>query len=333
MRGWRRRALARAELERVGARQLAQPAFLDQALVDGSHSALEGRVDGRAERDRLAVHRAARRDHEVGEGDQRLGVDRRLRHDEARGRRRSCSRCAATRGKHDDLQCPRARPRAGARAPGRRGHSRNGGRATPPAVCARRTSGRVRSRPSSCEHGRVGLEVGEVVLLLEARVAAQLACGSVSVEPLGRYRLGYHNGPREAAVDAVLHGRPLVVEHRRAGYPQDRGGNGHVVGAVTERQVEAPAAGCAGLGAGPAHERSRARGEAERLGPETLAPVAPDRRLRDAEALAQLDGLCEVARRHTHLVTVRAQPLEDGAHDQHVGTVGQVDPDAHWPGR
>ena len=43
----------------------------------------------------------------------------------------------------------------------------------------------------------------------------------------------------EAAVDVVLDGRPLVVERRRARDPQQRGGDGDVVGAVTDGQVEA----------------------------------------------------------------------------------------------
>src|ERR1700730_660163 len=76
------RALAQAQLERIRARQLAQAAFLDQALVDGSHPAPKGRVFRRAAWTRLAVHRAARRDHEVGECDERLRVDGPLRDDE-----------------------------------------------------------------------------------------------------------------------------------------------------------------------------------------------------------------------------------------------------------
>ena len=61
------------------------PALADEALVDGAEAALEGRVDGRAERDGLAVHRAAGGDDEVGVGDQGLRVDRALGDDEAAG--------------------------------------------------------------------------------------------------------------------------------------------------------------------------------------------------------------------------------------------------------
>ena len=55
----------------------------DELLVDRAEAALERRPDGRAERDGLAVHRAAGGHDEVGEGDQRLRVDRALRDDEA----------------------------------------------------------------------------------------------------------------------------------------------------------------------------------------------------------------------------------------------------------
>ena len=48
----------------------------------------EGGEDGRAEGHRLAVHRAAGADHEVGEGDQALGVDRPLGDDQVGGAQR-----------------------------------------------------------------------------------------------------------------------------------------------------------------------------------------------------------------------------------------------------
>ena len=75
--------VAALEHDLVGARQPAQAALGDQALVDRAEPALERRPDRRAERDRLAVHRPAGGDHEVGEGDQRLRVDRLLGDDEA----------------------------------------------------------------------------------------------------------------------------------------------------------------------------------------------------------------------------------------------------------
>ncbi len=54
-----------------------------------------------------------------------------------------------------------------------------------------------------------------------------------------------------------------------------------------------------------------------------------DRGVRDAQALAQLDRLREVARRHAHVVAVRGQALDHRTHDQDMGAVRQVDPDAH----
>ncbi len=53
-------------------------------------------------------------------------------------------------------------------------------------------------QPEGLEHGRVGLEVGEVVLLLEAGVAAQLAGGAVPRQALGRDRLGDDDRLRRA---------------------------------------------------------------------------------------------------------------------------------------
>ena len=104
----------------------------------------------------------------------------------------------------------------------------------------------------------------------------------------------------------------------------------HVVGAVAEGDIEGrlgsrPAL----LRARPAHERCRARRQSERLGAQALAAVAPDRRVRDAKALAQLERLGEVARGHAHVVAVRSQALDHGAHDQHVRAVREIDPDAH----
>ena len=79
-----------------------------EPLVDRAHPAREGRVDGRSERDRLAVHRPARRDDEVGERDEAQGVDRSVRHERGTAKRRRGSSRAAP-------AC------AGARRHGRRG--------------------------------------------------------------------------------------------------------------------------------------------------------------------------------------------------------------------
>ena len=155
-----------------GVGERAQPAVADQRLVDGAEPAGEGRVDGHAERDRLAVHRPARRDDEVGERDQALRVDGVLGDDAATGARApgSPSRCSGGAreddGVHGSSRPSRSSTSREERVPvpvverdlGRRAHDDEHARR----VDARRRAPRVR------------LEVGEVVLLLDARVADEL---------------------------------------------------------------------------------------------------------------------------------------------------------------
>ena len=57
--------------------------------------------------------------------------------------------------------------------------------------------------------------------------------------------------------------------------------------------------------------------------------MAPNGGVGDFKAAQQLQRLREIAGGDAHLVTVLAQQLDDGAHDEHVGAVGEVDPDAH----
>src|SRR5947208_3611482 len=72
-----------------------------------------------------------------------------------------------------------------------------------------------------------------------------------------------------------------------------------------------------------------ARGEANRLGHHPAAAVTPDDLVLQAEALAQLNGLGEVAHRDAHLCPPGPKHIDDGPHDEHVGAVGQVNPDPH----
>ena len=163
-------ALRQLERPRVGER--LQPPFADQLLVDAAEPAAVRRVDGHAERGRLAVHRPAGRDDEVGERDQALRVD---------GAVRAGSPTAA-RG----AARTRAAPRSAA--------GRTRARSRPAEVLERLREERVRvpvverhvgRRPQDDEHARrvdaepleqrpVGLEVREVVLLLQARVLDEL---------------------------------------------------------------------------------------------------------------------------------------------------------------
>ena len=172
------------------------------------------------------------------------------------------------------------------------------------------------------EHGGVGLEVRQVVLLLEPFVAAQLVeRRAVRRQALGRDRVRDDDAGRQPAVDVVLLARPLVVEGRDGRDPQQLRGDRDVVGAVAEREVDPPPA-------RPARERARARDEPDPLGGEPAAPVMADRGVVDPEALEQPERLREVARGDEHLVAAAPERVDHGSHDEHVRRVREVDPDA-----
>ena len=75
-------ALADLDLLRIGERP--EPALADERLVDAAEATRVRGVDGRPQRDGLAVHRAAGRDDQIGERDHALGVDGAVRHDHRR---------------------------------------------------------------------------------------------------------------------------------------------------------------------------------------------------------------------------------------------------------
>ena len=134
-----------------GSRQLAQPAFGDQLLVNGAHGAAEDRVDGRAQRHRLAVHGAAGAHHQVGVGDQALGVDGAAGNHQG-GHAALAQPARLALGARDHHRDRVGRPRAG-RSPLRTAGSRRG---TPRSRAAGRTttstgSSRRRRDPSSVE--------------------------------------------------------------------------------------------------------------------------------------------------------------------------------------
>ena len=119
----------------------------DQRFVDAAEAAAVGRVDGGAERGRLAVHRAAGGDDEVGEGDQALGLDG-AGGDDQRGQRQASMNCALGLGaRQDDRVHPSslAEPR---RAPSGRAGSTCGGRGRRRAAGAR-SRRPARRRPPS----------------------------------------------------------------------------------------------------------------------------------------------------------------------------------------
>ena len=111
--------------------------------------------------------------------------------------------------------------------------------------------GDVRRRAEDDEHARrielprvedvrVGLEVGEVVLLLQAPVADELvAGGAVAGEPLGRNRVRDDDLRRRAAAELVLEPGELVVEGRRARDPEPARRDRQLVRAVREGDVDA----------------------------------------------------------------------------------------------
>ena len=69
----------------------------------------------------------------------------------------------------------------------------------------------------------------------------------------------------------------------------------------------------------PAGERRRSFRQPTRLGAETAAAVASDRRVLDPEPLQQPERLREIARGHLDLVPARPQVRDHGPHHEHVG--------------
>ncbi len=172
------------------------------------------------------------------------------------------------------------------------------------------------------QNRRIGLEVVQVVLLLETRVAPELGGGAVTLEALDRNHVRHHHGLRQPAVDVVLDRRPLIVEHRRAWDPEHPRGDRDVVGAVSEREVEsAPAR--------KPPELEGATGKADRLVGPRRAAVVSDREMADPEPVAELERLGEVAGGDLHLMSLLLQAPDHRCEHQHVRRVGEVDPDLH----
>ena len=173
------------------------------------------------------------------------------------------------------------------------------------------------------ERPRVGLEVGEVVLLLEARVLEEFRRrGAVAGEPVDRDRVGHDDLRRGAAAELVLRPRPLVVEGGRARDPEPSRGHRQLVRAVRERDVEVASA-------RPASQRAQPRGHLPRLAEPRAAAVMPDRRRGHAVALDQLQGLRVVARGDLDLVAARLEQLDERPEDERMRARRHVDPDAH----
>ena len=173
------------------------------------------------------------------------------------------------------------------------------------------------------QHGLVGLEVGQVVLLLQARRSA--AASRAPRSGTGA-RAGWRRAPRR---------RAPAGSSRCAGPPRTRSRrpwrSGCAAGAAaTVTSFEPwPIATSKRAPARPAREREAARGEPDGLAAAAAAAVMADRRVLDPEALAELERLGEVARGHLHLVPVLAHRLDQRPQHQDVRAVGQIDPDTH----
>jgi hypothetical protein len=172
-------------------------------------------------------------------------------------------------------------------------------------------------------HRGVGLEVGEVVLLLEPRVRPELRrAHAVAREPVRRDDIRDDDPRRCTAAELVLEPGELVVEGRRARDSERPGGERQVVRPVREREVEvAPFR--------PAAQRRNPRHLGAGLADRGRPAVATDRRRLDPMQLEQLHRLRVLARGHLDLVAALLEQPDQGTEDEHVRGVGQVDPDAH----
>ena len=92
-------------------------------------------------------------------------------------------------------------------------------------------------------HRRVGVEVGEVVLLLQPGIADELGrANAEALEADGRDRVGHDHPCRGAQAEVVLERGELVVVRGCARDAEPAGAQGELVRAVGEREVEAAAA-------------------------------------------------------------------------------------------
>ena len=302
-------ALVQVERARVGER--SQPPVADELLVDAAEPAAVGRVHGHAERRRLAVHRAAGRDDDIGERDEALRVHGAIRDDH--GRQVEAADVLAL------LLRPRQHERVDAVVPAEVVERAREQRVRVPVVerdvrrWAEDDEDALPVDVPGVEHALVRLEVREVVLLLEARVAEELRrLGAVLLQPLGRDRLGDDDARGGAAAELVLQPGPLVVEGRGAGDPEPPRCDRQLVRAVGERDVELPVL-------RPAMERAEPR--RERLGlAEPRPPAVPPEHVRlHTVQLEQLQRLRVVARGDLDLVAARAEDPDQRPEDQNMG--------------
>ncbi len=314
-------AISLLQLERTRIGQRPQAALPDQHLVDAADPASVGRVDGNAECCSLAIHRSARRDDQVGERDQALGVDGSVRDDHGREGELPdvVTLLGAAREDHrldgllvaemsEQLREERVRAPVVERHVGRRPHDDE------------------RALPVDQQLGEdalIRLEVVEVVLLLQARVLEELRWPDAEASHALEWdRVGDDDLRRGAIAQMVLERRVLVVVRRRARDAQSPGGDRQLVGAVREREVVAAALGVSLQGSQPAGERGR-------LAHTGAAAVAPDHFGLDPVPLEELERLRVVASGDLDLVAALFEEPDQGPEHQHMSRGGDVDPDLH----
>ena len=178
-------------------------------------------------------------------------------------------------------------------------------------------------QPGALDHPGIRNEVGQVVVLLEPRVADHLALACTSgAQTLERDRLGDDDPPRCPPRELALQPGELVVLHLDLGDAEQRADDRQVDGSVGEGQVEA-------LAGRPGEQPAAAPAERPCLRHGACAGVVAEALERDPEALEHALGLPVAAGADRHLVPTLGQALDDRPQHERVSGGGAVDPDPH----
>ena len=173
------------------------------------------------------------------------------------------------------------------------------------------------------EDAGVEVGVGEVVVLLQARVAEELALrGADAGEAVERDRVGDQHPAGGPEGDPPLEAGVLVVLHLHGRNAQEAADDGEVDGPVGEGEV----------GAVPARQprqASRPPGQGEALPGPGCAPVGPHRLEGNLEALEDLQRLAVGPRGDPDLVATLVEPVDQRPENERVCRRGAVDPDSH----
>ena len=169
-----------------------------------------------------------------------------------------------------------------------------------------------RIQPQLGGHAGVGRIVGQVVFLLEARVADQLrGADPVPDQRALRDGIGHQHAGGEPSIGVMHGGGELVVEHRHLRDPREAGGHRLVRAAVRHRQVEV-------LAAGQGHEAGGPRRHRAGLPAQAAAAMRAHGAVGYPVPVQQPDGLGEVAGCHHHLVPALLHPPDERPEDQDV---------------